>query len=101
MTEQVELSPQLVVGLRGEVDAVTIGEFFGRAVGQSMAGIPKDLIAGPVTEVVHHDDGRRFDVTIGFPVSSRPDAPGLEVVEKYKETLKTHPNPPAGNLTRF
>jgi hypothetical protein len=27
--------------------------------------------------------------------------PALEVVEKYKETLKEHPNPPAGNLTRF
>jgi hypothetical protein len=25
----------------------------------------------------------------------------LEVVEKYKETLKKYPNPPAGNLTRF
>ena len=27
--------------------------------------------------------------------------PALEVVEKYKETLKKYPNPPAGNLTRF
>jgi len=27
--------------------------------------------------------------------------PMLEVVEKYKETLKKYPNPPAGNLTRF
>jgi arylsulfatase len=27
--------------------------------------------------------------------------PPLEVVEKYKETLKKYPNPPAGNLTRF
>ena len=27
--------------------------------------------------------------------------PPLEVVEKYKETLKRYPNPPAGNLTRF
>ena len=25
----------------------------------------------------------------------------LEVVEKYKETLKKYPNPPAANLTRF
>ena len=25
----------------------------------------------------------------------------LEVVEKYKETLKKYPNPPAGNLTKF
>ena len=28
-------------------------------------------------------------------------SPVLEVVEKYKETLKKYPNPPAGNLTRF
>jgi hypothetical protein len=27
--------------------------------------------------------------------------PMLEVVEKYKETLRKYPNPPAGNLTRF
>ena len=27
--------------------------------------------------------------------------PALEVVEKYKETLKKYPNPPAGNLMRF
>jgi arylsulfatase A-like enzyme len=27
--------------------------------------------------------------------------PLLEVVEKYKESLKKYPNPPAGNLTRF
>ncbi|MGC1178372.1 MAG: arylsulfatase [Methyloceanibacter sp.] len=27
--------------------------------------------------------------------------PALEVVEKYKETLKQYPNPPAGNLTHF
>ncbi len=27
--------------------------------------------------------------------------PALEVVEKYKESLKKYPNPPAGNLTTF
>jgi arylsulfatase len=27
--------------------------------------------------------------------------PMLEVVQKYKETLKKYPNPPAGNLTKF
>ena len=27
--------------------------------------------------------------------------PALEVVEKYKETLKKYPNPPAPNLTKF
>jgi hypothetical protein len=27
--------------------------------------------------------------------------PALEVVEKYKETLKKYPNPPAGNVTKF
>jgi len=27
--------------------------------------------------------------------------PMLEVVEKYMETLKQYPNPPAGNLTKF
>ena len=27
--------------------------------------------------------------------------PMLEVVGKYKETLKKYPNPPAGNLTKF
>jgi hypothetical protein len=27
--------------------------------------------------------------------------PLLEVVEKYKESLKKYPNPPASNLTKF
>jgi len=27
--------------------------------------------------------------------------PMLEVVEKYKETLKKYPNPPSANLTKF
>ena len=27
--------------------------------------------------------------------------PGLEAVEKYMETLKKHPNPPAANITQF
>ena len=27
--------------------------------------------------------------------------PMLEVVEKYRETLKKYPNPPAANLTHF
>ena len=27
--------------------------------------------------------------------------PMLEVVEKYKATLKKHPNPPAANVTKF
>ena len=27
--------------------------------------------------------------------------PMLEVVEKYKETLKKYPNPPAASLTKF
>jgi hypothetical protein len=42
-----------------------------------------------------HEDlqvGALFGWTAGRP---------LEMVEKYKETLKKYPNPPAGNLTRF
>jgi arylsulfatase len=27
--------------------------------------------------------------------------PALEVVEKYKESLKKYPNPPAPNITKF
>ena len=43
--------------------------------------MPSDLIAGPLTEVVHRDDGDRFDVTIGLPVSALPDVEGLAVAE--------------------
>jgi effector-binding domain-containing protein len=80
MPEVVELPPQTVVGVRGEVDENTLGEFFGRAVSEASARIPADAIAGPVTEVVHYEDGKHFDVTIGFVVSSVPGVPGLEVV---------------------
>jgi len=56
-----------------------------------MAGYPKIYNI----EMDPHEDlqvGALFGWTAGPP---------LEVVEKYKETLKQYPNPPAGNLTRF
>jgi arylsulfatase len=56
-----------------------------------MAGYPKIYNV----EMDPHEDlqvGALFGWTVGYP---------LEVVEKYKETLKKYPNPPAGNLTRF
>ena len=56
-----------------------------------MAGYPKIYNI----EMDPHEDlqvGALFGWTVGHP---------LEVVEKYKETLKKYPNPPAGNLTRF
>jgi len=56
-----------------------------------MAGYPKIYNI----EMDPHEDlvvGALFGWTAG---------PMLEVVEKYKETLKKYPNPPAGNLTRF
>ena len=56
-----------------------------------MAGYPKVYNI----EMDPHEDlqvGALFGWTVG---------PALEVVEKYRETLKEYPNPPAGNLTRF
>jgi arylsulfatase len=56
-----------------------------------MAGYPKIYNI----EMDPHEDlqvGALFGWTAG---------PMLEVVAKYKETLKLHPNPPAGNLTKF
>ena len=56
-----------------------------------MAGYPKVFNI----EMDPHEDlvvSALFGWTIG---------PMLEVVEKYKKTLKEYPNPPAGNLTKF
>ena len=56
-----------------------------------MAGYPKIYNI----EMDPHEDlqvGALFGWAVG---------PALEVVEKYKETLKRYPNPPAGNLTCF
>jgi len=56
-----------------------------------MAGYPKIYNI----EMDPHEDlqvGALFGWTPG---------PMLEVVEKYKETLKKYPNPPASNLTKF
>jgi arylsulfatase A-like enzyme len=56
-----------------------------------MAGYPKLYNI----EMDPHEDlqvGMLFAWTVG---------PALEPVEKYKETLKQYPNPPAGNVTRF
>lgn len=81
MPELVELPAQTIVGLREEVTGQSIGEFFGRAVGTAMARVPAELVAGPLTQVVHRDDGDRFDVTLGLPVSALPDVEGLAVAE--------------------
>ncbi len=56
-----------------------------------MAGYPKvyNIPMDP------HEDlqvGALFGWTVG---------PALELVEKYEETLKKHPNPPAANITKF
>ena len=40
------------------------------------------------------------DLQVGALFGWTP-GPMLEVVEKYKETLKKYPNPPASNLTKF
>ncbi len=36
------------------------------------AGIPAALIGGPVVAICHRDEGHRFDVTIGMPVTAAP-----------------------------
>ena len=56
-----------------------------------MAGYPKIYNI----EMDPHED-LQVGALFGWAAS-----PALEVVEKYKETLKKYPNPPAGNLTRF
>jgi len=81
MPEVVQLEPELVAGLRAEVDAADLPALFGRAMGEVMAGVPAALIAGPIVAVYHRDDGDHFDVTIGMAVSAAPDATGLSVVE--------------------
>ena len=61
------------------------------AASAPMAGYPKVYNI----EMDPHEDlqvGALFGWTAG---------PALEVVEKYKETLKKYPNPPAPNLTKF
>lgn len=81
MPEQIELDVELVAGVRAEVTAEEVGDLFARAMGVVMSTVPPSLFAGPVVAVYHRDDGDRFDVTIGIPVSSAPDAPGISVVE--------------------
>jgi effector-binding domain-containing protein len=81
MVDEIECEPQLVAGVRAEVTADELGEFFGRAMGEVMRLLPRELIAGPVVAVYHRDERTRFDVTIGMPVSAAPDFPGLDVVE--------------------
>jgi effector-binding domain-containing protein len=77
MPEQIDLQPELVAGLRADVAAEDLGEFFGSAVATA---IPPSLLAGPVTAIYHRDDTTRFDVTIGFTVSADPGDPTLSVV---------------------
>jgi len=94
MAQRVELPRQLVAGLRAEVSAEELPDFFGRAV-EAAGRIPAGLVVGPVTAVYHADAGDRFDVTIGLPVSDPPDDPGLEVVElpAGPALLETHIGP--------
>jgi effector-binding domain-containing protein len=80
MPEQIVLEPELVAGVRGRVDAVELGDFFGRAMGEVMRRVPHELVTGPFVAIYHVDEGDRFDVTVGMPVSVAPDDPALEIV---------------------
>jgi len=81
MPDVVELQPELIAGVRAEVAAAEVGEFFGRAMGEVASAVPAELVAGPMVAVYHGDHGDRFDVTVGMPVSAAPDAPGITLVE--------------------
>jgi hypothetical protein len=52
------------------------------------------VVSGVVLALSHED--LQVGALFGWAVG-----PAIEVVEKYKDTLKKYPSPPAGNLTRF
>lgn len=81
MPDLVQLETEIVAGVRAEVDAAELPALFGRVMGEVMAGVPRELIAGPVVAVYHRDEGDHFDVTIGMAVAAPPDVAGLTVVE--------------------
>jgi effector-binding domain-containing protein len=81
MPEEVVLQPELVAGLWADVLADELAAHFGQAMAEVARRVPAELIAGPPIAIYHRDEVERFDVTLGFAVSSRPDDAGLAVVE--------------------
>jgi effector-binding domain-containing protein len=81
MPDVLELQSALIAGVRAEIAAAEVGEFFGRAMGEVASAVPVELFAGPMVAVYHRDDGDRFNVTVGMTVSAAPDARGITVVE--------------------
>jgi effector-binding domain-containing protein len=80
MVEEIEIPAQVIAGVRAWVTIAELGGTFGPSMERAAAGAGA-LIAGPASCVYHADEGDRFDATIGFPVSARPSASNLEIVE--------------------
>ncbi|MEN2740592.1 TetR family transcriptional regulator [Microbacterium sp. X-17] len=93
MAEERERDAELIAGVRTkDLPESEVGEFFGRAVRETLQHVPRELLAGPMTAVYHDDQGDHFEVTVGFPVSERPVDPSLDVVEipAGRKMVETH-----------
>jgi effector-binding domain-containing protein len=73
---EVTLPARTVVGLREQVAATELAEFFRRAIPHVIAEFARIGIvpAGPPTAVYRHELGQKFDVTVGFPAGGLPAA---------------------------
>jgi effector-binding domain-containing protein len=80
MPEELQLEQELVAGVRGEVTAAELPEFFAVAVDAANSRLPREIVTGPMIAVYHRDEGDCFDVTIGFVVSEDPGDSEFEVV---------------------
>jgi effector-binding domain-containing protein len=82
MAETTERDAELIAGIRArELPDAEVGEFFARAIRETLERVPRESLVGPMTAIYHDDQGDRFDVTVGFAVSERPADAALEVVE--------------------
>jgi arylsulfatase len=62
-------------------------------------GATRETAGFPQIYNIEADPKERVDITVqGFGWTV---APYLQLIAQYQATLKDHPNPPAGNVTKF
>jgi len=73
--ETITLEPRVLVGQRQRVAVSELGDFFARAIPAVAGELARAGVhpLGPPIAMYQHEQGHRFDVTVGFPVGEVPE----------------------------
>lgn len=81
--ETITLEPRVLAGQRQRVAVSELSDFFARAIPAVAGELARAGVypIGPPIAVYRHEQGHRFDVTVGFPVGEVPEFFGALVRE--------------------